>query len=336
MPEPPFPLNPPEPRAQWQHGGTQNLTRAMKTIHLDFCQIPATMPKTDNFFYNLLRKRFDVQLVDRPDFLIYSDHGRHRQRLYTCTKIYYTYECYQPDFDECDYALTCNYLADPRHFRLPIYVHYCGGRAGDIVKRHDDWRRMLAGKTKFCALLTSNVHSPGSLTRTRFFHELSKYKRVDSGGGALNNLGHVVPWGGKIEFLRPYKFNLAFENESRIGYTTEKLFDAMLARCVPIYWGNPRVAEEFDPRSFVNYHDFPSEKAFVERIIELDKDEARYAEFLRRPFFYDDVPSPHFDEERLLDFFEQVFARAIRPVSRRRHFFFGRWLLVKKDAFPAP
>lgn len=159
---------------------------------------------------------------------------------------------------------------------------------------------------------------------------------MDSGGRALNNLGYTVPQGGKQEFLKPYKFTIAFENESCPGYTTEKIFEAMQARCVPIYWGNPLVHREFNPKSFLNYFDFPDEGALIARIIELDQDSAKYEEVFRQPYFYENRPSQFFDEQALLGFFEKVFTNPIKPVAQRRHPVFGRWLLLKKNAPSSP
>ena len=61
-----------------------------------------------------------------------------------------------------------------------------------------------------------------------FFQRLSRRKRVDSGGRAFNNIGGPIPAGSpaKLDFLRAYKFNLAFENASLPGYTTEKIVEA--------------------------------------------------------------------------------------------------------------
>ena len=163
---------------------------------------------------------------------------------------------------------------------------------------------------------------------------MSHYKKVDSAGKAFNNIGYSVPEGpfNKIEFLRPYKFNIAFENASIPGYTTEKLFEAMLARVMPIYWGNPRVGEEFNTRSFLNYSDFPSEEALIEKIIELDQNEDKYLEYLRQPYFLHNRKNEYFSEDRILDFFERIFSTPIRPVSQRRSIFPpGRWKWVKQN-----
>jgi glycosyltransferase involved in cell wall biosynthesis len=157
---------------------------------------------------------------------------------------------------------------------------------------------------------------------------------VDSAGASLNNIGFVLAAGSpsKEAFLRQYKFNIAFENCSVSGYTTEKIVDAMAAGCLPIYWGNPRIAEEFNPGSFLNYFDFPSEEALIEKIIELDRDDAKYMEYLRQPYFHNNTPNTSFDRNRILDQFERIFTTKIRPVSARRRWIqLGRWIAVKKN-----
>ena len=128
----------------------------------------------------------------------------------------------------------------------------------------------------------------------------------------------------KLQFQRRYKFSIAFENSSYPGYTTEKLPDAVAARTLPIYWGNPLVAREFNPGRFLNYSDYGSDEALVEKIIELDRDDAKYLEYLRQPLFYDNQPNLYYDPQRLLQQFEKIFFTAKRPVARSlpKYFFF--------------
>ena len=235
------------------------------------------MDKKDNFFFRLLSQRFDVRICDKPDFLFHSDCGS-LHRIHSCANIYFTIECHAPDFTKSDYGFTCRYLDDPRHTRLPIYVHYCIGGAESLLKDPAKIPGVLAAKSGFCCLLTSNIATPTTRTRTEFFRKLCRYKKVDSGGGALNNIGCRIPFDQKRDFVSRYKFSIAFENASVPGYTTEKLFEAMQAKGVPVYWGNPLVEREFNPGSFLNYHDFPSEEALIEKIIELDQDDAKYLE----------------------------------------------------------
>jgi glycosyltransferase involved in cell wall biosynthesis len=300
-------------------------------IRIDFCDFWPGFEKTNNFFHNTLARRFNVVVTDQPDFLFYADPGSHLHRLHNCVKIYWGIESFLPDWTECDYALTCHYLDDPRHLRLPYYA--VGGAPEYLDKRGENLEKLLASKTRFCSFVVTNAGRGKTQKRVDFFHRLSKYKRVDSAGRAFNNTGGPLPegWEHKLAFLRSCKFNIAFENASIAGYTTEKLYQAMHARCIPLYWGSPRVHEEFNRRSFLNYFDFASEEALIERIIELDRDDAKYLEVMREPYFENGVPNEFFDTGRLLAFFERVFGTRITPVSQRRAFFkLGRWTLAKR------
>jgi len=303
----------------------------MNKVRIDFCDFWPGFNKVNNFFYNTLRERFDVEICDSPDFLIYADPGQHVHRVHNCVKIYFGLETFLPDWSECDYALTCHYLDDPRHLRLPYYV--LGVNPIKLVKGDENWEALLAAKKKFCAFVVSNIHPVKTKKRIEFFQRLTKVKKVDSAGTALNNVGFVLPPGAdqKQRFLKEYKFNIAFENSAVPGYTTEKIVDAMLARCLPIYWGDPKIGGAFNTKSFLNYADFPSEEALIEKILELDRDDAKYLEYLRQPYFHNNAPNAEFDRGRILDFFEKIFSAKIRPVSARRQLFqIGRWIAVKK------
>jgi alpha(1,3/1,4) fucosyltransferase len=307
----------------------------MKKIRLDFCDFGPNTSKTDCFLYKVLSERFEIELCDQPDFLIYSTYGQ-EFRLHSGVRIFFCAESDIPNFRECDYSVASALVDDPRHLQYPNYVHY--GEPEEIIKRNDDPEKILAGKTKFCSFVVGGYHPRKNHNRVDFFQKLSQYKRVDSGGKKFNNIGGPVAGGsrGKIDFMHPYKFNIAFENRSLAGYTTEKIFEPMIARCLPIYWGNPMIAEEFNTKSFINYLDFPGEEAVIEKIIELDRDDSKYLEYLRQPYFHDDQPNIYFSHERILNFFEKIFTTRITPVAQagKKSFsfgrLFGRWKLVKR------
>lgn len=304
----------------------------MSKIRIDFCDFWPGFNKTDNFFYHFLRQHFDIELCDKPDFLIYSHEG-HVHRLHTAVRIFFTMEDYAPDFRVCDYAFTCRHLDTPRHLRLPIYVLL--NSAEDLVKKEGEAAMLIPSKTKFCSFVVSNGNPQKTRHRIDFFKKLSQYKKVDSAGRVLNNMdGYTIPCvaGAKTDFLRPYKFNIAFENKSLAGYTTEKIADAMSARCIPIYFGDPLIHEEFNPKSFLNYHDFPDEDALIERIREIDTSEEEYRKILDEPFFHNNKPNVPFGMDRLKKQFERIFTEKIDPVARRRPFISpGRWILAKKN-----
>jgi hypothetical protein len=301
-----------------------------RKINFDLCDFGDRYDKQNNFFVKTLRQRFDIQITTSPDYMLYC-FGTEVHRLYTCTKIYFTPEVDLPDFNECDYALTSRYVDDPRHLRVPYYA--LSLKPETLVKQAGEWEEIAKQKTKFCCFMTSYANRK-TRVRTEFFQKLNQRQKVDSAGRALNNIGFKVPYGprAKHEFLRSYKFYLAFENESVPGYVTEKLIDGMRARCIPIYYGCPRVAEEFNPKSFLNYHDFPSEEALVDRIMKIDRNNDLYLQYLKEPFFLGDKPPAASDPQRMLDFFEGIFSSTKPPLAARKRLP-GRWMLIKRN-FP--
>jgi hypothetical protein len=302
------------------------------SLSVDFCGFWDGFEKTENWFTRALRRRFEVLLGDPPDLLFYCDGPTHVWRLHVCTRIYFSVERHAPDWSECDYALTCHDLEDPRNLRLPYYVV---GTDPKALVKEDGWaERVAAEDRKFCGLLISNPRAKRGQRRLRFVQKLMERAHVDSGGRWANNVGGPIRGGvpAKRAWLRQYRFNIAFENESLAGYTTEKITDAMLAGCIPVYWGNPDISHEFNPRSFINLADFESDEALIERLLELERDaEARWA-ILREPWFHENRPNRWFDPERFVDFIERIVSEGRRPVAMRRSWIHpGRWTLVKRN-----
>ncbi len=252
----------------------------------------------DNYFTRLLSPHFELVRVEEPDFLIYSCFGRRHLR-FRGVKIFYTGENVRPDFSECDYAFTFDHLARPGHYRLPLYAAYGDPRL--LVKGPVDAERILAAKTGFCNFVYSNPHCEA---RIKFFEKLSKYKRVDSGGRLLNNIGGQVR--SKHDFLERYKFTIAFENCSQSGYTTEKLVEPMHAWSLPIYWGNPDVHLDFNPRSFINAWDGDDLDALVEQVIQVDRDDELYCRILREPWYHGNVVNEFVRPENVVAKFAEI------------------------------
>jgi hypothetical protein len=199
---------------------------------------------------------------------------------------------------------------------LPLYVFF-----GDMhqLTEAKDPDKILAEKTRFCNFIYSNAQAK---ERIEFFHLLNEYKRVDSAGKVLNNMGYVLDWGlagnaGKLEFIRPYKFTMAFENASHPGYTTEKLVQPMLANSLAIHWGNPLVDEDFNTKSFINVHEYSSFKEAVDAIIKIDQDDVLYRQYMSQPYFRDNKVPENLLSVNILNRFSDIIDQIgmLRPVS---------------------
>jgi len=233
----------------------------------------------NNFFINLLRESFSVEIDPvHPEILFYSYTGTDFLN-FECIRVFFTGENIRPRLMDCDYALCYDYSSDKRIIRLPLYVLYKGFR--DLVKPKEV-DSLISQKSKFCSFVVSNKYAR---KRISFYRKLSKYKKVDSGGTYLNNIGYPVV--DKGEFLKPYKFNIAFENTSYPGYTTEKVMQPMVAGSIPIYWGNPLIDQDFNTKSFINWHEYGSDNAVIDKIIELDQDEDKYRKMLTETWLAD-------------------------------------------------
>lgn len=242
-----------------------------------FCDFWEGFDPENTYFFPVLRKHFDVRLVastERPDVLFYSYFGRTHLFTEAGIKVYFTGENDVPNFNQCDYAISFHHLAfGMRHLRLPLYVFY---PAFNLLRTNK--RSAATADREFCSFVVSNnVHADPF--RTEFFHKLSEYKRVNSGGRYLNNIGGPVA--DKHKFLEQHKFNIAFENSSVDGYTTEKIFDALAAGTLPIYWGNPRVNIDVNPKSFINIANFKSVSEAIEHIIKVDNDNELYNSYMQ-------------------------------------------------------
>lgn len=269
----------------------------------DFWHPDTLAAKFANPLYQLLSTRFDLEISEQPDFLLYSWFGWDFIG-HDCTRIYFTGEPSRPNYLFCDWSFSFDFSGHPRHLRWPLYV--LNDMSALFAKR--DVAALFAAKTDFCGFVFSNPHAR---ERLKFLDKLSRYRRVDCGGRIRNNIGYQVA--DKIAFLQAYKFSIAFENTYHPGYTSEKLADALLGNTVPIYWGNPLIGRDFNTAAFVNCHDFRNQDEVVEFIAELDRDDERYRQYLGAPAFVGNVPNEYMNENRALERFELIFNTPLRP-----------------------
>jgi len=198
-------------------------------------------------------------------------------------KIHFTGENTEPiDHPLVKLNLGYKHLNSPGYLRMPLWMLEIDWFQADLKKIRNPiplpidacMNVNINDRKKFCAFVVSN---PMNKIRNEAFKTLDKYKRVDSAGRLFNNIGsHIFAgYGGgggelkKHTFLKEYRFCLAYENSSSEGYTTEKLLHAKAAGCIPIYWGDPRVAEDFDPSGFIDLTGDPD--SLVSKIRELEE-----------------------------------------------------------------
>jgi hypothetical protein len=310
----------------------------MRKVKIDFCDFWEGFNKTDNFFYNLLCTQFEVELSPDPDFLIYSNYGTAFYR-YKCVRIFYSRENERPDFFASDWAITSDIINRTNHYNFPVF-----GSRYRFPKLLNDNKNQLfenwINRKEFCSFVVSNRKSK---KRIDFFHQLinAGYKQVNSGGRFLNNTGGPVE--DKQAFLKQHRFNIAFENSAYKGYTTEKIYDAFIAGCIPVYWGDPSIERYFNPKRFINYNDYKKENELVDYLIYLDQNPQEAKKYFLEPIFLNDELPASVEPKYLLAFFEKIVSTDIVPVSTvkwkrgihlfklRKKSFLKRWFNYPED-----
>lgn len=227
--------------------------------------------------YKYLNRYFELELSENPDLIIYSCYGTEFLK-YNCPRIFYTAENIRPDFRLCDFAVSFDYNTSANHLRIPLYSIYFDN---DTLTKSKDIEKILRHKKGFCSFVVSNATE--SEERIRFFHQLSKYKEVASGGKYANNVGGPVE--NKRKFISEYLFNIAFENTSYPGYTTEKIAEPWVEGCIPIYWGDSKVTLDINPDCFINIHDYKSFDEAINYIKKVDSSVELQKQYLEAPFF---------------------------------------------------
>jgi hypothetical protein len=213
-----------------------------------------------------LKPLFDFEVSDEPQVVLYGPYGG-AMPAGSFIKVFIGCENVRPIMSECDWAFG---VLHPEYVRNPRYMRFA--RWGDdshLLKAEKDWAAILLAKTRFCAFLYGNR----IVYREALFRALSRYKPVDAPGRSMTNMSGIDPvpgqidWKAKIEFLRPYKFVIAFESGSSPGYNTEKLTHAIEADTVPIYWGDPEIGRSFNIGRFINAHDYlPKPRRLLPRL----------------------------------------------------------------------
>jgi len=286
--------------------------------------IPGWPWKPENFYLiRILAQKYDIEFSKKPDlFFLLDDWDVPKDRSITgvnCLRVFNTIENVKPDFTLCDYAFSFR-NTDDRNFQIsnfsqfPEFEGFRTQRYSDRVKEYRDFT-----KTEFCNFLQSILVQP----RTAFAQKLMAYKRVDCPGKVLNNTPMIgKDPKAKLEFIKRYKFTIAFENQSSPNYVTEKIYHALLVNSIPIYWGSPKIAEFFNPEAFINCHDYDSFDHVIDRIIAVDNDEELYRKYADAPPVLEGSRLHAFSEERIMERLDKIVDSigVVRPVyTPRRH-----------------
>ena len=266
----------------------------------------------ENIFLLILKKYFDVEVTTtNPDVVIHSIfQGAGESTKYKCKKILYCGENKRPGVYGSNYSISFDPHSET-NFQLPLWQYYM--ILNEDYKDRFFNRLYLDSFERFCSFTVSN---PNNFVRNGMFNQLKSYKPVSSYGRYMNNdYGLQEASRGKYwrkakdEFFlkHSHKFSIAYENNSYPHYTTEKLMDAFLVGSMPIYWGDPKVKENFNEKAFINVIDYGSD---IMKVIQMmDSNDQAFEEKYHEPVFTNTQWNKHVNN--LMEF-ETWFIKVIK------------------------
>ena len=289
-----------------------------KEIKINFIGFWSNFDKNDNFFSNILKKRYQVVISDSPDFVIVDPLCKPFEYMkYDCVRILYSGEPLHPDFNVFDYAIGFDQITfGDRYLKFPYFLLNKEKSLSCNALSRAEASSIISEKEYFCNFIYSHESPNGE--RKRILAVLSSYRRVECPCSYNNNMENnwkVQYTVDKIDFIRKCKFTIAFESFSHVDFITEKIRDAFVGNSIPIYFGDPTVGQIFNKEAFINCNDYSSFEEVLEKVIEIDSNDEKYIEMLSKPkYIHNDYVQTKYDElERFLfNIFDQKPSEAFR------------------------
>lgn len=237
-----------------------------------------------HMLHSILKERYNIIVTSGKHYDVEIDgpFGNQAIKNKHAIKIYFTGEGVPAKTDAYDLSIGFDYLDQQNYLRIP-YFHMTTTDKASRLNAQYIRKECQPKKPYFACFLNSNGGSVNGLTgqkfdgvafRDRLFHRLSLYKRVESGGHHLNNLGFQIR--KTDEFLSKCKFVIAVENQTYRGYITEKVFNAYYNGAIPIYYSDLEAAKDINKQAVIFAPDFTSEEALVDYIKQVDNDDELY------------------------------------------------------------
>ena len=138
-------------------------------------------------------------------------------------------------------ALGFEYFENERYMRFPLWILYMFSPTStrdDIYDRCKELRfPRLFPKRHFCSMVAS--HDLNGL-RYEMYDRLGSIAHISCAGRLLHNDDRLKNEfnDDKNTYIKEFAFNICPENSNSYGYVTEKIFQAIAAGCIPIYWGS--------------------------------------------------------------------------------------------------
>ena len=221
------------------------------------------------------------------------------KRQFEGKKVFYTGEdvehpgtqlaLYYGDYclDHTDLSLGFGQVQHARYLRFPYWIMTTFSPEDDAAAIRERIKQINEShfeKSRECVLI--NKHDPAG-TRELVYNGVKDILDVKLAGQWRNNTRELWDDFGndKEAYLRTFKFNICAENNNTKDYVTEKIFDAFIADCIPLYYGALNDPEPglINRDAVIFWNKEGNNEENREKIRELKQNENCYQEFMSRP-----------------------------------------------------
>lgn len=121
---------------------------------------------------------------------------------------------------------------------------------GGVWIPENEWG--MREKTKHVSMLFGNkLTSSGHKLRWQIWEKLGDKFGIDYYGAKGTPVNYS--WETKLQVLKDYRFSIVCETSRQPGLFTEILCDCLAVGTVPLFWGDPDIAEHFDGLGILSF-----------------------------------------------------------------------------------
>lgn len=232
-------------------------------------------------FVSLFGKKDVAKLISDGPIVFFSGENLHSGTscLYADYELSNTAVKLALGFDEFD---------DPRYLRFPLWIPFLFDPTLEdegIRKRCTELRYPVIGeRNKFAALV---ARFDWNKTRSQIYDAIEHIAPIGCPSQVHHNDEDLKNKfnDNKIEYLRQFAFNICPENSNSYGYVTEKVFEAIAAGCIPVYWGSYNKPEEdiLNQDAIIKWNMNGDNSANIAMIEDLYAHPDRIREFMAQP-----------------------------------------------------
>jgi len=183
----------------------------------------------------------------------------------------------------------CSKKNSANKINMPEFIPYLYSNYS--IENLENKHKFIKEENKSQIAITSIISNSSFNERNFLLQVLMQNFPIANFGSLMNNVG------GKLEFeyntlffnnfLKQFKFILAFENSIDETYITEKIFHGLLAGIIPIYYGCKNITDYINKERILIIEDL-SEKSILKVINKIQfllNNKHVYDEIIRKPIF---------------------------------------------------